>query len=126
MTRHTDNEYPSNWHAGGGEASRPLHEDGYYIHPYYRVLPGSNQHIERFLELRVETYGMPPNLHQMELHYCTEDGEEVRREQELAIERVKVPPENQTTEEGQQLAEDEADELALGLMKEYADWTPDE
>lgn len=122
MTRHTDNEYPSNWHAGGGEASRPLHKNGYYLHPYYRVLPGSNQHTERFLEMRVDTSGQPPEAHHIELNYCIEDGVEVKRQRHLETRSVSVL--DRTSQAQQEQAEEDVHEIAEELMAEYADWTP--
>lgn len=122
MSKYRDNEYPANWHAGGGEANRPLHEGGYYMHPYYRVLPGSNQHLERFLELRVDTVGTPPQYHHLELGYYTEDGTEVRKQKHLHSENVDVS--DRTSQAQQEAAEREARERAKELMGEYADWTP--
>lgn len=118
MTDFTDNEYPSNWHPGGGESSR----NGYYLSLFFRVLPGSNQHVERFLELRVDTSGQPPDTHHIELNYCTEDGSEVSREERLATESIGV--ENPDSEALQEAAESEAQAAANELMREYADWTP--
>jgi hypothetical protein len=124
MTDHTDNEYPSNWHAGGGEASRPLHEGGYYMHLYYRVLPGSNQHVERFLELRVDTSGgRAPDTHHAVLTYCTEDGVDVTRED--LLDRATVDVDDPTSEADQDGAEATIHQKAEAMMAEYADWTPE-
>lgn len=122
VTDHTDNEYPSNWHAGCGEGNRPLHEGGYYLHLFYRVLPGSNQHVERFLEMRVDTSGKVPNAHHIELNYNTEDGTEVRRQQRLATRSVNVG--KPRSERSQEIAETNIHEIAKELMAEYAEWTP--
>jgi hypothetical protein len=122
MSKYTDNEYPANWHAGGGESIRPLHEGGHYIHPYYRVLPGSNQHVERFLELRVDTVGMPPEYHHLELYYCTEDDAQVQQQNHLHSESIDVS--DRTSQAQQEAAENEARERAIEVMEEYAGWRP--
>lgn len=122
MTNHRDNEYPGNWHAGIGEANRPLNEGGYYLHAYYRVLPGSNQHVERFLELRVDTSGLPPDQHCLELNYSTEDGESVTREKRRRTFQVDVTDPGDPDEQAD--AEEQAHKLAVEWMEAYADWTP--
>lgn len=124
MTKHTDNEFPSNWHSGGGDAGRPLVEGGYYNHRYYRVLPGSNQHVEHFLELVVDTSGMPPDAHHVELSYCTEDGTEVTRRRTLETDSVRVRREKREDEAVQERAEQDAHDRAERLMGKYADWRP--
>lgn len=121
MTNHRNNEYPANWHPAGGETDRPLHEGGYYQHRYYRVLPGSNQHVEKFLELVVDTVGMPPSEHALELNYATEDGTEVRREERLVGRTVTV--EDRESGEAQDAAEEEIHAVAESVMADYADWT---
>jgi hypothetical protein len=124
MPDYTNNEYPANWHSGSGEGSRPLHEGGRYLHLYYRVLPGSNQHIERFLEMRVDTSGGgPPDAHHLELNYCTEDNTEVQVHKRLETRSVDVLQRDSQAQQEQ--AESEIHELAEELMHEYADWTPD-
>lgn len=122
MTDHTDNEYPANWHAGGGEANRPLHEGGYYLHVYCRVLPGSNQHVERFLEMRVDTAGTPPDRHVIELLCCTEDDTEVTQVSVLDTETVIV--DGRESLHAQARAEREAYKRAVDMMDTYAGWTP--
>lgn len=121
MTDHTDNEYPANWHSGVGEANRPLDAGGYYLHLYYRVLPGSNQHVERFLELRIDTSDRAEK-HHLELSYCTEDGEEVHRVTTLETETVFVNAPGDPEEQSR--VEEEIHERAEELMADYADWTP--
>jgi len=122
VAEHTDNEYPSNWHAGCGEGNRPLHDGGYYLHLFYRVLPGSNQHVERFLEMRVDTSGKIPDAHHIELNYNTEDDTEVRRQKFLESRSVDVL--QRDSEAQQEAAEEEIHEIAEELMAEYAEWTP--
>ena len=117
-----DNEYPSNWHAGIGEANLPLDDGGYYLHLYYRVLPGTNQHTERYLELRVDTVNMPPTQHALELNYNTADGREVCRQRRLTTHTVDVSePES---EDAQQNASDDIHALADHAMIQYSDWAP--
>lgn len=122
MSDHRDNEYPTNWHAGGGEANRPLHDRGYYQHRYYRVLPGSNQHVERFLEIVVDTEDLPPSRHHVALEYCAEDSDEVCRQKRLDHDTVEV--DGREDPQAQQEAEQEAHSLAERMMSEYAEWTP--
>jgi len=122
MTDHTDSEYPGNWHAGGGEASRPLHAGGRYLHLFYRVLPGSNQHVERFLEMRVDTSGSPPKAHHIEVNHCTENGTEVARQKRLETRSVDVT--DRTSQAKQEAAEDAIHDRGEELMEKYADWTP--
>jgi len=122
MAMTTDNEYPANWHAGIGEANLPLHGGGYYLHLYYRVLPGTNQHTEHYLELRVDTVGMPPTEHALELSYNTEDGSEVIRQRRLATHSVPVT--DPESEDAQADAEEEIHVLAEDVMALYADWAP--
>lgn len=93
-----------------------LSDGGYYLHPYYRVLPGSNQHVDRYLELRVDTAGMPPTEHAIELSECEADGE-VRRVEAIEHDGVEViDPEREAS---QRWAAKRAYDRALELMREY-------
>jgi|APHM01.1.fsa_nt_gi hypothetical protein len=121
-------EYPSNWHSGIGEVSRPLCNGGYYQKLYYRQLPGSNQYTERFLQLTIDTlgstYAVGPQKHVLKLEYCTEDRQEVYVKRCLESEQFSVDNRNDADSQ----AETEADAMNRGfeLMQEYSDWSPDE
>lgn len=115
-----DDDLPANWEKGVGEASRPLTTGGYYQHRFYRRLPGSNQHVERFLELVVDTSGTPPDKHHIELNVCTEDDVEVERKQRLECESIAVN--DPDSMEHQRITESYMENRAIEIMKEYADW----
>lgn len=113
---HDEKPLPDGWEAGIGEANRPLEDGGYYQHRYFRTLPGSNQHVEKFLELVVDTVGMPPDKHSLELNRCRDNGEEIIREERLANATVSVfSPEY---DEEQEAAEQEIHDRAHELMEE--------
>lgn len=115
---HDEKPLPDGWEAGIGEASRPLEEGGYYQHRYFRTLPGSNQHVEKFLELVVDTVGMPPDKHAVELNRCRENGEDIIREERLANATVRV--DDREDEEAQEAAEQRAHDRAHELMEEHS------
>jgi hypothetical protein len=122
MTDDTADDLPSNWYAGPGEGSRPLSEGGHYVHWFYRTLPGSNQHVKRFLELCVDTAGSPPAEHHYELNYCVETDVEVRRIKRLDYGKVRVA--DRVSEDAQDYAEERVHAVAEERMKDYADWEP--
>jgi hypothetical protein len=116
------NEHPGNWHGGVGNVSRPLSESGRYLKKFYRILPGSNQHVEKFLELRVDTAGQPPKCHCAALNYYTGNGTETKRIKQLNVCRINVSdPESQAA---QKATEAKISAAAEDMMEYYADWTP--
>jgi hypothetical protein len=122
MPDYTDYEWPGNWHMGSGGAGGLLHQGGYYSHFYYRELPGTNQWVQRYLEARVDTEGMPPERHVLEVGYTQSDAIEATRVKDLTYRDV--PVEVPDSKAAQEDAEQEIHDIAWRVMDEYKDWTP--
>lgn len=113
----TNDDLPNGWEWGIGEGNRPLSDGGYYLHLAYRVLPGSNQSVERYLEMRIDTVDMAPTEHYLELNEMRSDNEEIREIDRLATDSVRV--DDPESEAAQKAAEQELEQRAVELMEQY-------
>lgn len=110
---------PNGWVWGIGEASRPLSEGGYYMHYATRMLPGSNQYEEKYLELMIDTIGMPPRQHYVEIGEYVENMQAGESREVRRIDHAYVDVEEPEDEESQQAAEEIAEEIARDFMAEH-------
>lgn len=72
MPEHVSDDLPGNWRWSPGEASRPLSERGYYLHVATLVV-WENQHARRYYEARIDTAGMPPQQHVLDIRLREEN-----------------------------------------------------
>lgn len=109
----SNDDLPEPWHWGGGEASRPLSERGYYLHMAYRPV-WKNQHKEQYFELRIDTAGMPPYEHVLEASLREQTDSDNNELERLGYESVQViDPEREAS---QRWAESRIHELAIEYM----------
>lgn len=89
LDRHTARtEPPDGWESGAGSASRPVSDGGHYDHWYYRRLPGSNQHVERYLECHIYAEA---SRHVFELTERREDDTSSWEVDRIGGDRVRIP-----------------------------------
>ena len=119
----TAEDIPDEWGYAGGEASRPIHKGGYYLHVYTNV-QWENQHARRYYELRVDTANYTgsegPTEHVAELSLREEnynDGNN-REIDHLGYQKVSVDRDNRNDEETQQQAEVEIMAKAVKMIQE--------
>lgn len=111
-------ELPEKWDSFHGEASRPLHEGGYYQHTAARVL-WANQHKEVYAELTVDTVGSLPRRHVVVLDLREEDDTESRDLARLHVEHIDVetPDSEESQREAERIAHEQGVEMAEALER---------
>lgn len=116
------NGLAGNWEWGSGERSHEhVSDGGYYDKWAYRTLPGSNQHVERYLACHI--YG-EKGRHALEIREMREDDVEAR-EVELHESRTFYPDSARKNDEDEhRRLENKAQRCAVRLMAEYADYEP--
>lgn len=118
-------DLPANWMSGGGEASRPIEEGGYYVHYYVRRLPGSNQYVEDYLEMVVDvsdySQDAGPRKHHIKLSHRRADGMSSWEVDRLDSDTVRVADRNNPTAQAD--AESDIHDRALEMMRDYTEFT---
>ena len=106
-------DLPGRWEWGSGEASRPLSNRGYYVHWAYRPL-WENQHKEVYFEMRIDTLGMPPEAHVLQVSLREQTDEESYELERIANEGIRVIDRDRRA--SQRWAEKQIHEFAEELM----------
>lgn len=112
-------EPPGRWEWSPGEASRPLSEGGYYLHIAIRVI-WENQHQRRYYEARIDTEGMPPKRHHLDIRERIEDKNAGDSWDIDIVARDAVAVEHPEDEDSQEDAEERIHDLAHGHMEDFA------
>lgn len=117
-----DDDLPDGWQWGGGEANRPLHEGGYYLHVATNTI-WENQYARRYYEARVDTANYTqdrgPTKHILIINERIEDFREGTSADLDHLVTDVVDVDDRNDPEAQQRAEDEIHEKARMHMEYY-------
>lgn len=120
----TDDELPGSWQWAGGEASRPLHDGGYYLHVATMTI-WENQHKRRYIEARVDTADYTstegPRRHVLEITEREEDFNLGHSWDVETLEIARTNVEDRNDPDSQDDAEDLIHDLAKTSMASYAE-----
>lgn len=120
----TGTDLPDGWRWCGGEANRPLHTGGYYLHVAIYII-WENQYKRHYYEARIDTADYTqsegPRTHALEITRREEDKLNGTSRDIKRVETGTVSVDDRNDEADQQAAEDTIHERAIAAMERLTD-----